>query len=706
MIIISFSLNSMDNEFVYDDIGLLKESQEKGEITKIKENITAYRPVRHLSYMLDYQIFRGAVSGYRIMNIFYHAVAAIFLFLVINLIFSNKTIALITALIFAIHPVQTESVIYISGRRDVLAGLFFFITFYLILACRKKRKPLPYMLLFTAAYILGIFSKENVAVLPGIILFYDIFINPSINSENSKNIFLKICRKFLQTVKKYSAQYIILLLITIPFVIFKLFIRLPALGDGIYGNNIPINLAISMKVFLMYIYKTLFPLKLAADYSYNAVPIPQAFSLESFFYLLIILCLLFILFKWLKKNSFKIFCFSLFFLPIFPVLHIIAPYHVIFADHQLYISTAGFGLLFSKLIYDHLFMKNKKLFFYLTVSGLLIFYSARTIVRNRDWKNSFTLWSSTVEANPDCARAHNNLGSVYLVSKDHKNAIYNFNRAIEIEPGLMGPYINIVTSYFEQNDKQRATEQIRAIHSINPDDAGTFFTLGLRALRYNALDIAVGEFKEVIRISPGYAPAYINLSLIYSREGKIDDAISLLELGIKSCKPSEYYHWLYYKLASNYLKQNKISLAMKHLQNTIKTAPGFHMAYLDMGNILLNKKQYLLAWHHYKKANDLKPNNVIVLNKIGYVSLVLKKFQESESFLSLSLSIKPTPEAFIYKALLYGVLKQKSGLINILQAAFNIYRPGMGREIIMKEIRVNTAFDFIRKDVDFIRITR
>ena len=467
-----------------------------------------------------------------------------------------------------------------------------------------------------------------------------------------------------------------------------------------------INSITPIKVFLMYIYKAFIPLKLSADYSYNALPIPKVFSPEGMLYIIVLFLMLFLLYKLLRKRPFIIFCFLFFFLPVFPVLHILTPYHVIFAEHQIYISLAGFGLLFSKLAYDHLFLKNKKMLFYSLITLLMIFYSTRTIIRNKDWKNPEALWASAVEVNPECARAHNNLGSIYLASKNQKKAQASFSRAIQIEPGLMGPYINMVTSYFEENNKQKAIEQIRTIHRINTNGAGTFFTLGLRGLRYNALDVAAGEFREVIRITPGYAPAYVNLSLIYSREGKIDDAISLLLLGIRSCSPSEYYHWLYYKLASSYLKQNKIDLAFAHLQNTIKTAPQFYMAYIDMGNILLNKKQYLPAWHHYKKANNLQPNNIMILNKAGYVSVILKKFQDAESFLSRSLSIKPTPEVFIYRALLYGVQKQKQNLINILRTAFNVYKPGKEREMIMKEIRINTAFDFMRNDADFIRLTR
>ena len=116
--------NSLPNEFIFDDIPLVKNSVNVIEMG-FWDLVRSYRPLRYISYALDYRIFGMNPWGFRLMNIFYHSLTVLSVFWMLQVFGFTKRAAFFSALIFAIHPVNTDSVAYISGRRDVIMGLFY-----------------------------------------------------------------------------------------------------------------------------------------------------------------------------------------------------------------------------------------------------------------------------------------------------------------------------------------------------------------------------------------------------------------------------------------------------------------------------------------------------------------------------------------------------------------------------------------------------
>ena len=117
-------LNSLPNQFIFDDIPLVQNSLNVVEMG-FWDLVRSYRPLRYISYALDYRIFGMNPWGFRLMNIFYHSLTVIAVFWMLQVFGLTKRAAFISALLFAIHPVNTDSVAYISGRRDVIMGLFY-----------------------------------------------------------------------------------------------------------------------------------------------------------------------------------------------------------------------------------------------------------------------------------------------------------------------------------------------------------------------------------------------------------------------------------------------------------------------------------------------------------------------------------------------------------------------------------------------------
>ena len=136
--------NSLPNEFVFDDVPLIVENKFIKDGTNLPRMFSPgaeqyqYRPVRFVSYMLDYWLWGLKPAGYRGANIVYHGIAGFILFLVLVELAGNWGAAVAGAVLFISHPVLTDSVTYISGRRDVLVGLFYLLSFYCFVRYRKE----------------------------------------------------------------------------------------------------------------------------------------------------------------------------------------------------------------------------------------------------------------------------------------------------------------------------------------------------------------------------------------------------------------------------------------------------------------------------------------------------------------------------------------------------------------------------------------
>jgi dolichyl-phosphate-mannose--protein O-mannosyl transferase len=151
LVLICFSLlafllyaNSLKNEFVFDDIPLIVKNYQIRQLANIPELLglgrtgSYYRPLRIVSYAIDYHFFQLNPQGYHLSNILLHSITAWLVFLALYSLSNNYTIALAAALLFIVHPIQTDSVTYLAGRRDILSSLFYLLGFYLFIRYRKN----------------------------------------------------------------------------------------------------------------------------------------------------------------------------------------------------------------------------------------------------------------------------------------------------------------------------------------------------------------------------------------------------------------------------------------------------------------------------------------------------------------------------------------------------------------------------------------
>jgi len=166
--------NSLGNDFVFDDVFLVPTYSRVRNLSQLVQTLLdSYRPVRNISYAIDFLLWGLRPFGFHLTNVLIHAANAVMLFLLIRRFSEKLSTAAVAALIFAVHPIQTDSVSYVSGRRDVLFTLFYLAAFHAYLSYRAKESR-TWFVLFLCFWGLSLMSKEMAVSLPLVIFLWNV----------------------------------------------------------------------------------------------------------------------------------------------------------------------------------------------------------------------------------------------------------------------------------------------------------------------------------------------------------------------------------------------------------------------------------------------------------------------------------------------------------------------------------------------------
>jgi tetratricopeptide (TPR) repeat protein len=501
-----------------------------------------YRPVISLSYMIDYTLWGLKPWGFHLSNIIFHTISCILVYLVFNSLFNNRPVSIITSLLFACHPIHTESVTWVSGRTDIIAGMFFLSAFYLYQ--KTIHSPLPdernsslcnrevlklffkqgkiFYVCSIILFAIAMLCKEMVATLPFLIIAYTHFFVGLRNGRQYKISLLLSAPYF----------FVILLYGIIRFVILGIHTVVNPGGEEMKGFY-PTLFSFTKTIFI-YLFKLIYPVHLNA-YIQN----PMSFSITepAVFSSVIGISFLIFLIVWLKKRwagmSFLILFYLVTLLPLSNFIRISAPWDMGFvtAERFLYIPSLGFCGIISVLL-TAAWKRSFSILRYTTVSlfiAILIFYSGQTLLRNRDWIDEKTFFSKTLKEAPNAALLHHAMGNVYVREENYEKALDYYKNSLELYPLYHAAYNNIGTIYSKQGLYDQALAAFKEAIKINPDYIQSHFNLGTTYYQKGMTEDAFREFKTVITLNKNYVKAHNNLGIIYAENGQLNEALAEFE---------------------------------------------------------------------------------------------------------------------------------------------------------------------------------
>lgn len=556
-----------------------------------------YRPIFMASFAFDYSLWKLNPFGYHLSNLLFHILNVILIyFLILNIVRTEESpggfinLPFISALLFAIHPIHTESITWIKNRSDLLTFIFFLLSLILFIKFRfqnKSRSRVLFYCLSLFCFILALFSKSMAVTLPFILGLYIICFVP-------------------------RGQYKSFLIKTLPFfgvmliyIIFELAFlgKVGSGGDavgriGLYPNTLAV-----IKTVGYYFKLLILPFNLNAERPFS-VP-GSLFEPVVLFSLLSLLILTAIIIKAFRHSRVITFFILWIFLSLMPISNIIFLASRPIAEQRLYIPSLGFCVLLAlglKRIY------SKRLALTL-IMIIFISYSYITMNRNLDWRDSITFWTKTAEASPNSPRAYNNLGVAYYDKKFYQEALSSYNKAIEINPGYAHAYNNMGVTYRDTGEKtDEAISSFKKAIRMDPHYAEAYNNLGGVVYEdLNHMKEAIESYKKAVEIEPAYAEAYFNLGLMHDLSDDYEKAIISYqkaielnpELGIEP----------YNNLAYIYIRKGRFDEAVELAKKALFIEPQNAEVLDTLGWAYYKKGAPDKALEHLKKAAILLPDN-------------------------------------------------------------------------------------------------
>ena len=565
--------NTLGNTFVYDDSvtivnnNLIKNWKNFHTLFSFNYFILSgelsYRPVVTLTYFIDYSLWGLNPAGFHLTNLLLQTINTVLFYLFLKRLTKVNTLAFFSTLLFATHPILTETVNSISYREDILAALFFLIAFILFLKSNEQSSPRgKFILYYTGSlfsYLLSLFSKEMAITFPILLILFDIF-------------YLQSGKHLQALIKKLKGIYIGYFSVTvfylfIQFVVFRhVYIRLDQAKQ---------NLFVMLKVFASYIKLLFLPFNLNADYIVPPITTGIFFFIISIFLVTIVII---ITIRLGKNNKQYWFFTSWFFVTLLPVSNII-PIGNIMAERYLYIPIMGFSGIIGILVQNY---NLKKPLATICFTIVILILSVMCVYRNGIWRDELTLWYSTSNREPNSSRAHHNIGVVHSAKGYYEYAEFEYKKTLE----------------------------------INPRDIEAHYNLGNAYERKGMLDDAIKEYQEAIQYNPFYADGYNNLGSIYKNKHLLDKAIEYYKKAVQ-CNPFNPHY--YNNLGLAYHEKKLYKEAVIEFTRALKINQELPSTHNHLGNTFKEMGNFNDALAEYKTAIELDTDSADSHNNIGIV---------------------------------------------------------------------------------------
>lgn len=545
--------NSLNNKFIWDDrLHILNNIFIKSWVNLPRvfcENMAAgagykssfYRPIQTLTYMIDYSFWGLDVKGYHLTGIFIHILVAMAVYALVNILVNKRSVSFFAGILFVVHPLNVETVAFISDRADSLAALFMLlcIIFYIKYAGFKNTKA---YILIILSYLLALLSKENSIILPALLFSYHYTFKKGIGD---KKLMVITCLAFL---------YIVFRSVILSFS-FPVIPALPVLLQRIPGFFAAIT--DYLRIFL-------FPLDLHMEYSYRLFHFTEPKVIFGAAVLFLSLAYAFIK---RKSDGFTAFSIFWFFITLLPVSNIYPIGESYMAERWLYFPAIGLFFILADKLYLIYSIKRLKALMIVFLIIILGCYSFLTIKQNRYWRDPVSFYERTLEFNPESAKIYNEIGFEYEVAGRKKGAIAAYKKAIKYAPGSAGAYFNLANLYHAIGKDEEAKLMYKKAQEINKKAIKQYRATGKKYEDAQKYRKAVSAYKKALELNPADLRLSNDLARMYIFIGKYRKAVTLFK---KILEAQPLFAVIHNNLAVAYYYNKNYDLAIKHCDKAIE----------------------------------------------------------------------------------------------------------------------------------------
>ena len=637
---------AMQGGFVWDDDDHLTENQTirslkgLGQIWFEPDSTIVYYPLTFTTFWVEYKLWGLRPTGYHVVNVLLHAMSALLLYRL--LLYLKVPGAWLAAAVFALHPVQVESVAWVTERKNVLSGFFYFASAFCLfhffgVAGEKKEKSgrwwyLSGLLLFACA----LFSKTVTCSLPAAMLLVLWWKRGGVRGRE------------VAALAPFFALGLVLGLTTA---------WLEKHHVGAVGLEWDLSFVerclLAGRDLWFYLGKLIWPVDLIFNYPRWRI---DAGVWWQYIYPAGVLLLVLMLWVIRKRVGNGPLVGVLFFCgTLFPALGFFDVYifrYSFVSDHHQYLACVGLIVLLigvAAKVASRLPAWPQRI---ISVVGLVVLL----LLGGQTWQQSYayrdieTLWTDTIAKNPESWLAHNNLGALRADQGKFDQAISHYSKVLRIKPDHYKAHNNMGVALASQGKLDEAISHYLAALRLNPEDAeahnnlanvlasqGKFkeaidhysqtlqikpdnfeahYNLGVLLAGQEKFDEAIDHYSAALRLKPEDAEAHYNLGNALASQGKLDDAISHYLEALR-IKPS--YVEAHNNLAVALAETGEIDEAIDQYYEVLRIDPNNAIAHIQLALIWAGQQRADKAIEHYQMALNLSPDSVVVLNNLAWI---------------------------------------------------------------------------------------
>lgn len=649
LLIVAIYLPALTGRFVWDDELLIVHNPRikswQGIIDAFRldffygitevDRITYYRPLITILNVITYKIFGLKPFLFHVENLLLHIANVGMVYILLRMAFRTGVMtSFLGALLFAIHPVNTEAVAFISGRTDLVAT-FCFLLALLSVSFRHYHQltsQKPFIVLAFIFYICGLLAKENVVVLGPVILLIDYYQSKALTPRS----YFRQSRPFIFTV--------VILWLSITFAYFFVrFFLIKGIEPGSYpGGTFLLTMLTMAKVFWHYVYLLILPVWQIASYENYFMPVGVPGSFTPFHLVRLILAILGVLifvgtafYLLLTKKQYALPLWW-FILTLSPVLNIV-PFGIWLAERFLYLPSIALAIMCA-FILERLWLKlsptKKKLLLGLLVL-LILFYSTLAFQRSLVWRTDETLWLDVLKKNPYSDVALGNLAEIKIAQQKYNEALSYVEKALAYQNPVLRPLLLRIKTQALINLEQldEAEKTLTQLDQTGYNPARVIYLKGQVALKRGNPQEAIQYFEKSSQLAPTLIAPRVAMIKYYLQQNENFDRVHRLAQEIININPDYAYGYLYLGIAEQHIG-NPLK-AIEYYQEAIKRDPQNPEHYFFLANLYddlgsKDKKYLHLALRTYGKALFLKPDYLDAMLNMGLTYVKVGKLTEAK----------------------------------------------------------------------------
>jgi protein O-mannosyl-transferase len=540
-----------------------------------------YYPLVHSVFWVEHKVWGDATAGYHWLNILLHAFSALLLVRILRRL--EIPGAWLAAALFALHPVEVESVAWISELKNTLSGVFYLSAALAYLRFDRNRNGRDYALAL-GLFLLGLFSKTVVASLPAALLV----------------IFW--WRRGKLSWKQDARPLVPFFIAGIGAGLLTAWVERKFIGaEGAEFNfSLIERFLIAGRDIWFYLAKIIWPVHLA--FMYPRWNVSQTVAWQYLFPAAVLLLLSVLIWRrWRGPLAGLLFFVG----TLFPALGFfnVYPFRYSFvADHFLYLASLG-PLTLAAVLFDKLTGRSGAARGVIYGSVLMLL-GVLTWRQCRNYADSETLWRATLASTPTSTIARNNLSHALLDKRRWDDSISLSQEVLAGNPGDPVARNNLGFALLEQGRVDDSMANFQQAIAAQPNGPEAYYNLGRAFLKKERYEAAITNFQTAVRLQPDFANAYCNLGYALLQEGRIPAAISNYRQSL-ALEPD--YALAHNDLGGILLRLGETNQARSHFERAVALAPDFVEARYNLAGLLLAAGQLDEALSQYEKVAQLRP---------------------------------------------------------------------------------------------------